>query len=103
VVDSFADCVFPARAELVTIGNQKVAIGAKQVRDRLRVYVYERIGQCSRYERLNKFLGSLYDRVSAGVHADVDVGEARALVLQTHLFLGELLSLPPVAGPPLTV
>ena len=43
---------------------------------------------------INKSLGSLYDRVSAGIHADVDVGEARALVLQTYLFLGELLSLP---------
>jgi hypothetical protein len=99
VVDSFADAVFASRAEPVTIGKQEIEVGAKQVRNRLRAYMYERIGQSSRYERLNKSLGSLYDRISAGVHNDIDVGEARALVLQTYLFLGELLSLPPVAAP----
>ena len=94
VIDSFADAVFPTRAEPVLIGQQQIEVGAKHVRNRLRAYVYGRIGQCARYEKLNKSLGSLYDRVSAGVHADVDAGEARALVLQTYLFLGELLSLP---------
>ena len=39
--------------------------------------------------------GTLYDRVSAGVHSDVDGGgEAKALVLQTYLFLGELFGSP---------
>lgn len=94
VIDSFADAVFPARTTPVLIGQQRTEAGEKQVRNRLRAYVHERVGQYSRYERLNKSLGSLYDRVSAGIHADVDVGEARALVLHTYLFLGELLSLP---------
>jgi AbiTii len=93
VIDSFADAVFPARAEPLLIGQQPTDVGAKQVRNRLRAYIYKIIGRCARYERLNKSLGSLYDRVSAGVHADVDAGEARALVLQTYLFLGEVLSL----------
>jgi hypothetical protein len=39
-------------------------------------------------------MASIYDRVCAGVHADVDSGEARALVLHTYLLLGEILSLP---------
>jgi hypothetical protein len=96
VIDAFADPVYPAREEPVKLGEQTLEVGSKQVRNRLRAYIYERVGQCSRYERLNKTLGSLYDRVSTGVHADVDGGEARAIVLQTYLFLGELLSLPTV-------
>jgi hypothetical protein len=44
-----------------------------------------RIKSGSRRERINKNLGALYDRVSAGVHADVTIDEAQALVLQ-HLF-----------------
>src|SRR4029078_1097587 len=94
IIDSFADSVFPAREEPVKIGEQSTEVGARQVRNRLRAYDYGRIGQCSRYERLNKTLSSLYDRVSTGVHADVDTGEASAIVLQTYLFLGELLSMP---------
>ena len=38
-----------------------------------------------------------FDRVSAGVHSDVGADEARALVLQTYLLLGELLLLPTAA------
>jgi hypothetical protein len=94
VIDSFADSVFPARGEPAKIGEQEIEVGDRQVRNRLRAYIYGRIGQCSRYERLNKTLGLLYDRVSTGVHADVETGEARAIVLQTYLILGELLSLP---------
>jgi hypothetical protein len=53
-----------------------------------------RIKSSSRRDRLNKNLGALYDRVSAGVHADVTVDEAQALVLNTYLLLGEILSVP---------
>jgi hypothetical protein len=93
VIDSFTDSMFPARAEPAYIGEQQIKVGAHEIRNRVRAYVYERIGQGSRYERLNKMITSLYDRVSAGVHADVSVGEARALVLQTYLLLGEILTL----------
>lgn len=94
VIDSFADAVFPARAEPVLIGQESIEVSQDKVRNRLRAMIHARIGTCSRYTRLNKNLVSLYDRVSAGVHAEVDVEEAKALVLQTYLFLGELLSLP---------
>jgi len=43
---------------------------------------------------MNKNLGALYDRVPAGVHSDVAIDEARALVLNTYLLLGEIISLP---------
>jgi hypothetical protein len=95
VIDSFADAVFPARKEPFQLGQQPIDVGQQQTRNRVRAYIYTCIGQGSRYERLSRGLSSLYDRVSAGVHSDVDLGEARALVLQTYLLLGEILTLPP--------
>jgi hypothetical protein len=93
VMDSFADAIYPARAEPVRIGEEEIEVGADRTRNRLRAYIYERVGNGSRYKRLNQGIRSLYDRTSTGVHADVDAGEARALVLQTYLLLGEILSL----------
>jgi hypothetical protein len=94
IIDSFADAVFPPRTTSFHIGSQQIDVGQGHTRNRLRAFIYERIGQGARYERLNKNLTSLHDRVSAGVHADIVPDEARAIVLQTYLFLGELLSLP---------
>jgi hypothetical protein len=92
-MDCFANAVYPPRAEPARIGEEEIEVGADKTRNRLRVYVYERVGSGSRYKRLNQAIRSLYDRASTGIHADVDIGEARALVLQTYLLLGEILSL----------
>jgi hypothetical protein len=86
VIDSFTDAVFPARAEPVLIGQETIEVSQDKGRNRLRAFIHARIGTCSRYTRLNKTLVLLYDRVSTGVHADVEVEEAKALVLQTYLF-----------------
>jgi len=94
VIDSFADAVYPPRQDPALIGEQLIEVGAPHTRNRLRAYVHEQIGGRSRYDRLSRGIASLYERVSAGVHADVNVGEARALVLQTYLLLGEILTLP---------
>jgi hypothetical protein len=96
VIDGFADAVYPPRADPALIGEERIEVGPPQTRNRLRAYIYERIGSGSRYERLNRGIASLYERVCAGVHADVNVGEARALVLQTYLLLGEIVTLTPV-------
>jgi hypothetical protein len=96
VLDSFGDSVYPPRAEPARIGEKELQVGAPDTRNRLRVYVYEQIGKGSRYERLSRAIASLYDRVSAGIHADVTIGEARALVLHTYLLLGEILTFPTI-------
>jgi hypothetical protein len=93
VLDSFADAVYPARAESARIGDQEIEVGGQHTRNRLRVYVYDRIGNGSRYERLRKAIAPLYGRLAAGVHNEVTIGEARALVLHTYLLLGEILTL----------
>ncbi|KCV45596.1 hypothetical protein L506_0498 [Bordetella bronchiseptica GA96-01] len=38
-------------------------------------------------------MSNLFDRVSSGVHKDISSEEARALFLNTYLFLGEILHL----------
>jgi hypothetical protein len=94
IIDSFADSVFPARSEPVSVRGQELDCGADRTKNRIRAFVASKVASQSRYERINKNLGSLYDRVSMGVHADVTTDEAQALVLNTYLLLGEIVSLP---------
>jgi hypothetical protein len=94
IIDSFADSVFPARSEPVSVRGQELDCGADRTKNRIRAFVASKVASQSRYERINKNLGSLYDRVSMGVHVDVTTDEAQALVLNTYLLLGEIVSLP---------
>ena len=98
IIDGLADALYPARDETALIGQEAVAVGSENTKNRLRVYVYDRIGKGSRYDRISKAISLLRDRVSAGVHDDVTPGEARSLVLQTYLLAGEILSLPKPAN-----
>jgi hypothetical protein len=45
-------------------------------------------------------LANVYDHVCAGIHDDISVDEARALVLSTYMLLGEIaiLAEPSQAG-----
>jgi hypothetical protein len=94
IIDSFADAVFPPRPEPVIIDGPPLDCSAARTKNRIRAFVAGKISSGSRRERINKNLGALYDRVSAGVHSDVTVGEAQALVLNTYLLLGEILLAP---------
>jgi hypothetical protein len=94
IIDSFADAIFPARAEPVVVDGQPLDCGPAKTKNRIRAYIAGKIKSGSRRERINKNLGSLYDRVSAGVHGDVTMDEAQALVLNTYLLLGEIASVP---------
>ena len=90
IVDGFADALFPASTEPVNVDNQMLDCNKDKPRNRLRAYMSQHIPSKSRRDRLNKNLGELYSKVSAGVHSDVSVDEARALVLNTYLLLGEI-------------
>jgi hypothetical protein len=94
IVDSFADAIFPPRPDPVQVGAQQFDCSAGRTKNQLRAYVASKVASDGRRDRINKNLGALYDRVSAGVHADVTVDEAQALVLNTYLLLGEIVSLP---------
>ncbi len=93
IIDAFADAIFPPQELPLQVDGQALDCGKDKTRNRLRAYVSKHTTSRSRKERINKSIVLLYDRVSAGVHSDVPPDEARALVLQTYLLLGELLSL----------
>jgi hypothetical protein len=82
--------MFPATDVPVMVEGRGLDCGKDKPRNRLRAYMAANMTSKSRRDRINKNLGELYSKVSAGVHADVDVDEARALVLNTYLFLGEI-------------
>lgn len=71
IIDAFADAMFPASDELVDVDGQLLDCGQDKPRNRLRVYMAANISSKSRRDRLNKNLGELYSKVSAGVHSDV--------------------------------
>lgn len=93
LIDAVADSVYPPRAEPVQLGNVELQAGSQHHRNRLNLFVASHTGSKSRRDKLRRTLSDLYERVSAGVHADVSRDEARFLFLATYLFLGEVLNM----------
>lgn len=98
LIDSCADHLFPPQEEPYDLGSgATLKVGKQQVLNRIQAYCHQRQLSKSRRDRLRKTMEVLYDRCSAGTHADVGVREARFVFLQAYVVLGELLT---VAGPP---
>lgn len=93
LIDSCADYVFPARDEQYMIGEVPLKVGQQQVLNRLQAHTHECGVSRSRRDRLRRTLSDLYERCSAGTHAEVTIGEARFIFLQTYIALGEILTL----------
>jgi hypothetical protein len=94
LIDSVADHVFPARDEPYDLSGQSLNVKKNAVLNRINAYLHMNGVGGSRATRLRQSLSGIYERVSAGVHADVDSHEARYLFLSTYVLLGEVLSLP---------
>jgi hypothetical protein len=92
IIDGFADAIFPAQDTPVIIRGESVVVTEVKPKNRIIAFIFERTNK-SRYDRIRRSLFDLYERVSAGVHADISFGEAKALVLQTYLLLGEIAEL----------
>jgi hypothetical protein len=92
IIDSFADSVFPTQAAPVMIGNESISVAANKPKYRILAYVHDKVSG-SRYDRIRRSLFDLYERVSAGLHSNIVPTEAKALVLQTYLLLGEIAEL----------
>ena len=91
MIKAFADAVYPPSDSPVTIDGQQFQVTADK--DLNRIYLFLRNG-CrseSRRDRLRQGLHRIHERASAGSHADVTPGEAKALFLSTYLVLGEIL------------
>jgi hypothetical protein len=94
LIDSCADYVFPAQEEPYAIGEEAtLKVGPQQVLNRLQAHTHAAGASKSRRDRLRRTLSDLYERCSAGTHAEVTVEEARFIFLQTYIVLGEILTL----------
>jgi AbiTii len=93
IIDSFADTIFPPTDEIINIGGNDLSLKADKVQNRINAYIHQYCESNSRKKKLRQSLSNVYDRVSTGIHNDVDVDEAKALFLNTYLILGEVLSL----------
>ena len=94
LIDSFADAVYPAVPDgSAKIGDQELKAGQSQVLNRIDLFVADHTESESRRKRLRQSLRSIYERASAGSHAEVTPAEARYLFLSTYVLLGEILTL----------
>jgi hypothetical protein len=93
IIESFADSIFPPTDETIEISGSELKLDASKHQNRISAYIHQRCNSKSRKQRFRQNLSNLFDRVSTGVHNDVTVEEARALFLNTYLFLGEVLHL----------
>ena len=93
IIDTFADAIYPPTEKTVQIGKETLKLNSSCHKNRINVYIRDRVSSESRRDRLRQSLSNLYGRVSTGVHNEVSPEEAQALVLSTYLFLGEVLNL----------
>lgn len=92
LIDSVADSVFPGRVEPYMIGDESLVVDNSKVLNRLNAFMHQSGVTGGRRSRLRRALGDIYERVSKGVHNDVDVEEARFVFLLTYVTLGEVVS-----------
>lgn len=93
IIDSFANHIYPATEETINIGGNTLSLKQDKVLNRINAYIHLNCESDSQKKKLRQNLSNLYERVSAGVHADVDASEAKSLFFNTYLLLGEILTL----------
>ncbi|MGA3083408.1 MAG: hypothetical protein ABSE95_01285 [Thermodesulfobacteriota bacterium] len=91
IIEAFADSIYPPTDQTVEIGGNTLKLDASKHQNRINAFVHAKTQSQSRKQRLRQNLSNLFDRVSSGVHTEVTAEEARALFLNTYLFLGEVL------------
>jgi AbiTii len=93
LIAAVADHVFPAQDEPYDLGGQELNVKQSAVINRINAYLHTSGVTGGRAARLRRTLQDIYDRVSKGVHDDVDGHEARYLFLASYVTLGEVLTL----------
>lgn len=99
ILEALADAIFPPSDETYEINGNQISLDASKHQNRLNAYIAQRTDSKSRRTRLRQNINNLFDRVSTGVHTEVDTEEAFSLFLNVYLFLGEVLSLPEPGEP----
>jgi hypothetical protein len=95
IIESFADSIYPPTDRTIEIGGNQLKLDAGKHQNRINAYIHGYCDSKSRKQRFRQNLSNLFGRVSSGVHKDVSAEEAKALFLNTYLFLGEVLHLNP--------
>jgi hypothetical protein len=93
MIDSFADEIYPPTEGTAMVDGVALKVGPQHHQNRICAYIAAHCDSKTRRKRLRDLMTNLYDRVCAGVHADITAEEARFLFIETYLFLGEVLSL----------
>lgn len=93
VIDSFANHIFPPQDGTIEIGGNELSLKADKTLNRIYAYINLHEESESRKRKIRQNLKNLYERVSAGVHSDVDAQEARNLFFNVYLILGEILTI----------
>lgn len=93
IIDSFANSIFPPREETIEINGNELSLKADKTQNRINAYVHFNCDSKSRQKKIKQNLSNLYERVSSGVHSEVEANEAKSLFLNTYLLIGEILTL----------
>lgn len=93
IIDSFANHIFPASNDTINIGGNVLSLKQDKVQNRINAFIHLKSESDSQKKKLRQNLSNLYERVSAGVHSDVNANEAKSLFFNTYLLLGEILTL----------
>jgi hypothetical protein len=99
LIVAVADALYPPSDTPVQRQGQDIKVTSEHVLNRIELFVSDHCESESRRKRLKRAIRDLWERVSAGVHSDVDAGEARFLFLHAYIVLGEIVLLSPVGAP----
>lgn len=93
IIDKFADAIFPAQDEPIEMGGNLVTLKEDKILNRINAFIHKNTESKGRKIRLRQNLTNLYERVSKGVHSDVDFEEAENLFFNVYLVIGEILTM----------
>lgn len=93
IISNFADKIEPPLENDVDIDGEKIKMGKDNYLNRLNYYVSKKTSSSSRKQRLKQNLRNVNEKLSAGVHDKVTIDEAKALLLNMYLLLGEIIIL----------
>ena len=93
LINAVADAVYPPAKEPIDVDGKSTRVTQQEPLNRIETYISEHTSSSTRRKRLRRALQDLYDRTSAGVHAEVSAEEARHVFLHTYVVLGEIVLL----------
>lgn len=79
-------------------GAVQFSVKQSNVLNRLTAYAHDQKAPKGQTDHLRRSLQDIYGRASKGVHSEVTPTEARFVLLQTYILLGEMLMLESAEG-----